>query len=88
MSREAFVLCSYDMTADVDHLHVKIIYLEFLVGHLYIVREDYMCGRIWYFDSRITSPCMSISVFQRQKNNYKYEHTNIFQQLLYILVFC
>jgi hypothetical protein len=67
MSREAFVLCSYDMTADVDHLHVKIIYLEFLVGHLYIVREDYMCGRIWYFDSRITSPYACPYLFSTKK---------------------
>jgi hypothetical protein len=34
-----FVLCSGDVTADVDHLYVKRIHLEFLVGHLYIVRE-------------------------------------------------
>jgi hypothetical protein len=38
---KAFVLYSCDIAADVDHLHVKIIYLEFLMGHLYIVREDY-----------------------------------------------
>jgi hypothetical protein len=35
-----FVMCSGDATADVDHLHVKKIHLEPLVGHLYIVRED------------------------------------------------
>jgi hypothetical protein len=38
---KVFVLYSCDIAADVDHLHVKIIYLEFLMGHLYIVREDY-----------------------------------------------
>jgi hypothetical protein len=37
---KSFILCSCDMTADVDHLHVKRIHLEFLVGHLYIVRVD------------------------------------------------
>jgi hypothetical protein len=35
-----FILCSGDVVADVYHLHVKKIYLEPLVGHLYIVRED------------------------------------------------
>jgi hypothetical protein len=35
-----FVPCSGDVAADVDHLHVKRIHLEPLVGHLYIVRED------------------------------------------------
>jgi hypothetical protein len=35
-----FIMCSGDVAADVDHLHVKKIYLEPLVGHLYIVRED------------------------------------------------
>jgi hypothetical protein len=35
-----FVLCSCDVTADVDHLHIKKIHLESLVGHLYIVKED------------------------------------------------
>jgi hypothetical protein len=28
------------VAADVDHLHVKRIHLEPLVGHLYIARED------------------------------------------------
>jgi hypothetical protein len=37
---KAFILCSCDMAADVNHLHVKRIHLESLVGHLYIVRED------------------------------------------------
>jgi hypothetical protein len=37
---KVFVLCSYDVAADVDHLHVKRIHLEYLVGYLYIVRED------------------------------------------------
>jgi hypothetical protein len=35
-----FLLCSYDGTTDVDHLHVQRIYLKSLVRHLYIVRED------------------------------------------------
>jgi hypothetical protein len=30
----------YYVTADMDHLHVKRIHLEPLVGHLHIVRED------------------------------------------------
>jgi hypothetical protein len=37
---KVFVLCSGDVTANVDHLHVKRIHLEPLMGHLYIVRED------------------------------------------------
>jgi hypothetical protein len=36
-----FVLCSCDVAADVDHLHIKIIHLEFLVSHLYIVRDNW-----------------------------------------------
>jgi hypothetical protein len=35
-----FVLYSGDMIADVNHLHIKRIHLEFLMGHVYIVRED------------------------------------------------
>jgi hypothetical protein len=35
-----FVLCSDDMTVDVNHLHIKRIYLEPLFDHLYIIRED------------------------------------------------
>jgi hypothetical protein len=35
-----FVLCSGDVAADVDHLHVKKIHLKVLVGNLYIVRDD------------------------------------------------
>jgi hypothetical protein len=34
------ILCSDDMTADVNHLHVKRIRLDPLLGHLYIVKED------------------------------------------------
>jgi hypothetical protein len=34
------ILCSDDMTADVNHLHIKRIYLETLFDHLYIIRED------------------------------------------------
>jgi hypothetical protein len=37
---KAFVLCSYDVVADVDQLNVKRIYLEYLVDHSYIVRDD------------------------------------------------
>jgi hypothetical protein len=37
---KAFVLCSCDVTINVDHLHVKRIHLKSLVDHLYIVRED------------------------------------------------
>jgi hypothetical protein len=37
---KAFVLCNYDVATDMDHLHVKRIYLESLVGQFYIVRED------------------------------------------------
>jgi hypothetical protein len=37
---KAFALCSCDVTADVNHLHVKRIHLESLVDHLYNVRED------------------------------------------------
>jgi hypothetical protein len=33
---KVFILYSYNVTADVDHLHVKRIHLESLVGHLYI----------------------------------------------------
>jgi hypothetical protein len=35
-----FVLCSCDVIADVDHLHIKKIHLESLVSHLYIIKED------------------------------------------------
>jgi hypothetical protein len=35
-----FVLCSGDVTANVNHLHMKRIHLESLVGYLNIVRED------------------------------------------------
>jgi hypothetical protein len=38
---KAFVLCSCDVTPDVDNLYIKRIYLESLVGYFYIVREDY-----------------------------------------------
>jgi hypothetical protein len=37
---KSFVLYSCDVTDNVNHLHVKKIHLESLVGHLYIVRED------------------------------------------------
>jgi hypothetical protein len=37
---EVFVMCSGDVAVDVNHLHIKRIHLESLVGHLYIVRED------------------------------------------------
>ncbi len=40
---KVFVLCSGDVAADVDYLHVKRIQLKSLVDHLYIVREDTMC---------------------------------------------
>jgi hypothetical protein len=33
---KVFILYSDDVTADVDHLHIKRIQLEYLVGHLYI----------------------------------------------------
>jgi hypothetical protein len=36
-----FVLCSGDMAANVDHLHVKRIHLVHLVGFSYIVIEDF-----------------------------------------------
>jgi hypothetical protein len=35
-----FVLCSGNVTANVDHLHVKKIHLKVLVSNLYIVRDD------------------------------------------------
>jgi hypothetical protein len=35
-----FLLYSGDITADVDHLHVKKIHLVYLVGFSYIVIED------------------------------------------------
>jgi hypothetical protein len=35
------VLCSDDVVANVDHLHVNRIHLEPLVDHFYIVRDDY-----------------------------------------------
>jgi hypothetical protein len=35
-----FVPCGGDVIAVMDYLHVKRIHLEYLVGHLYIVRED------------------------------------------------
>jgi hypothetical protein len=35
------ILCSGDVAADLNHLHVKRIHLESLVCHLYIVREYY-----------------------------------------------
>jgi hypothetical protein len=38
---KVFVQFSGDVAADVDNLHVKRIYLEPLVDHLYIVREDF-----------------------------------------------
>jgi hypothetical protein len=34
------LLCSGNVIADVNHLHIKRIHLKFLVGHLYIVRDD------------------------------------------------
>jgi hypothetical protein len=37
---KVFVLCSSDVAADMDHLYIKRIHLEPLVGHLHIVRED------------------------------------------------
>jgi hypothetical protein len=37
---KAFVLCSCDVSANVDHLCIKRIYLESLVGYFYMVRED------------------------------------------------
>jgi hypothetical protein len=37
---KVFVVCSGDVAADMDHLHVKRIHLEPLVCHLYIVRDD------------------------------------------------
>jgi hypothetical protein len=33
-----FLYC--DVASDVGHWHIKRIHLEFLVNHLYIVRED------------------------------------------------
>jgi hypothetical protein len=39
---KVFVMCSDDVVADMDHLHVKRIHLELLVGHLYIVRENFI----------------------------------------------
>jgi hypothetical protein len=33
---KVFILYSCNVTVDVDHLHVKRIHLESLVGHLYI----------------------------------------------------
>jgi hypothetical protein len=50
-----FVLCSGDMAADVDHLHVKRIHLVHLVGFSYIVIED-TC------DLNILGTCMEASV--------------------------
>jgi hypothetical protein len=35
-----FVLCSGDVTVDVEHLFIKRIHLELLVSHLYTVKED------------------------------------------------
>jgi hypothetical protein len=35
-----FVLCSGDIVADMDHLHVKKIHLVYLMGFSYIVIED------------------------------------------------
>jgi hypothetical protein len=37
---KVFVLCSGNVAADVDHLHVKKIHLKVLVGNLYIVKDD------------------------------------------------
>jgi hypothetical protein len=37
---KVFILCSCDVVTDVNYLHVKRIHLQFLVGYLYIVRED------------------------------------------------
>jgi hypothetical protein len=34
------ILYSIDVTADMDNFYVKRIHLEFLVSHLYIVREN------------------------------------------------
>jgi hypothetical protein len=45
-----FVLCSCDVAADVNHLYVKRIHLEYLVDHLYIVREDRIMV-LWYVSS-------------------------------------
>jgi hypothetical protein len=39
---KVFVMCSDDVVANMDHLHVKSIHLELLVSHLYIVREDFI----------------------------------------------
>jgi hypothetical protein len=55
-------MCSGDVVANVDHLYVKRIYLEPLVGHLYIVRENMeqvrgqigcnLRGRAWHRRNR------------------------------------
>jgi hypothetical protein len=34
--------------ADVNHLHIKRIHLKFLVGHLYIVRDDILITLVMY----------------------------------------
>jgi hypothetical protein len=49
-----FILCSGDMAADVDHLHVKIIHLVHLVSFSYIVIEDYLCS---YLEVSSSSHC-------------------------------
>jgi hypothetical protein len=37
---KVFWLCSDDVTVNMDYLYVKRINLEYLIGHLYIVRDD------------------------------------------------
>jgi hypothetical protein len=37
---KVFIMCTGDIATDVDHLHIKRIHLESLMGYLYIVRED------------------------------------------------
>jgi hypothetical protein len=51
------IMCSDDMTADVDHLHVKIIYL---VSFSYIVIDDLVCMYIFMYIH--TYVCMYVCV--------------------------
>jgi hypothetical protein len=53
---KAFILCSCDVAADVDHLLVKRIHLEYLVGYLYIVREDVMKGGLYRGQGSVPPP--------------------------------
>jgi hypothetical protein len=48
-----FVLCSGDVAVDVYHFHVKRIHLEPLVGHHYIVREDWDCLKTGFLETGI-----------------------------------